>query len=203
MPPSAIAILFVSILIPLILLKLGPDAEPAGAGQAPASPRAITRSCSANPVLHSTAKKPGKQKSSPPVEPPPTCVEVQGQAIEVQEFLQNLARREVWRTAENRASEDSWSCVRYLSDGELQKYADTKALSADITFTGGKAAIALRTAELADGYVRAQIVARFQGVGKAKDAAVGQTPTEYPLPSNGTLEKDIVNALQSGFHPLR
>jgi hypothetical protein len=167
---------------------------------------ALTRPCSANPVL---ASAPNKKKSSRklqnplPPEPAPTCIELKGQAIEVQEFLQNTARKQAWQIAENRTSEDTWSYVRYLGPEELDKFTDTKVLVESVSFSSGKAAVIVRTTDLAEGYVRVQISAHFRGEGQSNDKISPQPATVWPLSSKGVLEQDLVAALQSGYKQLQ
>ena len=174
----------------------------------PASPgaTALTRACSANPVLPATS---GKKKSSHspkhplPPEPAPTCVEVKGEAIEIQEFLQNAARDQAWRIGENRASEDTWSYVRYFDAEELDKFADTKVLIEPVEFSGGKAAVTVRTTELGEGYVRVQISVHIQGEGKSTEKTMGQPGSVWPLNSKGVLEQELVTALQTRYRPMQ
>ncbi len=178
--------------------------NPVQAQSVPPTGAGSTRACSANPVLASASakKKTHKLKHPPAPEPPPTCVELKGQAIEVQEFLQNTARARAWRIGENRASEDTWSFVRYLSAEELEQFADTKVLLEEVDFTNGKVAILVRTSDLGDGYVRVQITPHFQGEGKSTDKITPQPGTLWPLNSKGVLEQEMVNALQTGYKPL-
>jgi hypothetical protein len=100
------------------------------------SPAAMTRACSANPVLGTSGKNKAarKTKHPPPPEPPPACLEVKGEALEIQEILQIAVRDLKWRVHENHASEDTWTFVRYLSVEELEKYADTKVLLEPVEF---------------------------------------------------------------------
>jgi hypothetical protein len=169
-----------------------------------ASPPASTRACSANPVLAPAGKKKGSTKSKHPLppDPPPACIEVRGEAMEIQETLQSTARDRQWRVHENHASEDTWTCVRYLSPEEIEKYADTKVLLEQVQFEDGKVAILVRTTDLGDGYVRVQISAHFQGEGKSTDAAIKQPGTVWPLTSKGTLEQELIAALQTRYNHL-
>ena len=178
-------------------------ASPVCAAQANDS--AATRNCSANPVLALSAgkkKSSRKPKNSPAPELTPACIEVRGQAIEVQEFLQNTAREQSWRIGENRASDDTWSYVRYLDADELEKFADTKVLIEPVSFSNGKAAVVVRTTDLSGGYVRVQITAHFQGEGRSTDKVSAQPGNVWPLNSKGVLEQDSLKALQSGYKPL-
>jgi hypothetical protein len=172
--------------------------------QAPAPvAAATTRACSVNPVLVSSAKKKAtpKTKQSPASEPLPICLEVKGETVEVQEFLQTTAREQAWRIGENRASEDSWSYVRYFSPEELAKFADTKVPFEQAKFTSGKAAVVVRTTDINNGFVRVQISARFQGEGKSTDI-LAQSGTIWTLNSTGILEQELVSALQTRYKPL-
>jgi hypothetical protein len=175
------------------------------APEARAKAATLTRPCSANPVLPApTEKKKSSRKPKHPLPPelPPTCVELKGEGIEIQEFLQNTAREESWRIGENHASEDTWSFVRYLGVDELEKYADTKVLLEPVKFTSGKAAVILRTTEIGDGYARVQISAHIQGEGKSTDKLWSQPASVWPLNSNGVLEQELVTALQMRYKPL-
>jgi hypothetical protein len=164
---------------------------------------AATRPCSANPVLtYVPGKKAKKLKHPPAPEPVPTCVEVKGDPFGIQEFLQNLAREQSWRTAENHASEDMWSFVRYFNPDELNTYADTKVLIEPVKFSSGKAATTIRTTDLGANYVRVQISVHMQGEGKSTDPTWTQPATVWPLHSKGVFEKELVTALQTTYKPL-
>jgi hypothetical protein len=164
-------------------------------------PASVTRACGANPVLGASGKNkpPHKTKLALPPEPPPACVEVKGEALEIQETLQAAVRELKWRVHENHASEDTWNFVRYLSVEELEKYADTKVLLESVEFENGKAALLVRTADIGQGFVRVQISAQIQGEGKSSDAVVKQPVTSWPLRSKGTLEQELIAALQSRY----
>lgn len=127
------------------------------------------------------------------------CLELKGEPIEVQEFLQSVVREFQWRVGENHASEDTWFLVRYLNEEELEKYADTKVLLEPVEFTGGKVAVLVRTQDAGDGFVRVQISAHFQGNGKSTDKFSSQPGTVWPLNSKGTLEQELMGALQTHF----
>ncbi len=159
------------------------------------------RACTANPVLTPRGKSRSANKSKHPLppDPAPTCLEVKGEPIEIQEFLQSVVRELQWRTGENHASEDTWSFVRYLNEEELAKYADTKVLVEPVDFTSGKAAVTVRTTELPDGYTRVQVTAHFQGEGKSTDKLMAQPGNSWPLRTKGTLEKELSDALQTRY----
>lgn len=169
--------------------------------QQPASPPSAAnfRDCTANPVLAPSAKS--SRKSKPPVslEIPPACLELKGESLEIQEFLQSIIREFQWRTGESRASEDSWNFVRYLGAEELQLTADTQVPNVPVVFAHGKAAVTVRTTGLSAGWTRVQITALFQGEGKSSSAAVSQPGTVWPLKSKGVLESQLLDALKSRF----
>jgi hypothetical protein len=165
---------------------------------------ALTRTCSTNPVLPPPTSKKGKHKNtSVAPEPPPTCLEVKGEGIEVQEFLQNSAREESWRIGENRASEDTWSFVRYFDVDELEKYCNTKVLIEPVKFTSGKVAVTVRTTDLTDGYDRVQISTHFTGEGVSTDKTWAQPGSVWNLISKGVLEKELMAALQVRYKPVQ
>ena len=164
---------------------------------------AATRPCSSNPVLPPPASKKHKSKQPVTPEPAPACLEVQGEGIEVQEFLQNTAREQTWHIGENRTTEDTWSFIRYFNPDELEKYADTKVLLEPVKFTSGKAAVTVRTSELADGYSRVQISTRFTGEGSSTDKTWAQPATSWTLNSKGVLEQEFVTVLQARYKPLQ
>ncbi len=168
------------------------------------APLASTRECSANPVLTPSGKKKSthKTKHPAPPDPLPACVEVKGDALEIQETLQGIARDLQWRIHENHATEDTWTFVRYLNTDELEKYADTKVLIEPVDFEDGKAAVLVRTTDLGSGYARVQISAHFEGEGKSTDKTIKQPATSWPLNSKGALEKEMVAALQSRYQHL-
>jgi|HubBroStandDraft_2_1064218.scaffolds.fasta_scaffold09234_2 hypothetical protein len=177
-----------------------PAALPQAGTASSAGASGAYRPCSTNPVLENKSKKANKTKHPVPPEPAPACLEVKGEGIEIQEFLQSMTREQQWRVGENHASEDTWSFVRYLGEEDLEKYADTKVLTEPVNFSGGKVAILVRTSDIADGYVRVQVSTRFQGEGKTSDKVLGQPGTVWPLNSRGVLEQEVLGALQTRFH---
>jgi hypothetical protein len=168
------------------------------------APAAVTRACSANPVLGSSGKNKQAHKTKHPLppQPLPACVEVKGEAMEIQETLQAAVRDLKWQVFENHASEDSWTFVRSLNVEELRKYADTKVLLEPVEFEYGKAALLVRTTDIGQGFVRVQISVQIQGEGKSADAVVKQPVTSWPLRSKGTLEQELIAQLQSRYKHL-
>jgi len=143
-----------------------------------------------------------KSKHPLPPEPAPACLELKGEGIEVQEFLQNTAREQQWRIGENHASEDTWTFLRYFNPDELTRYADTNVLNEPVKFTGGKAAVLVRTSDIENGYVRVQVTAHFLGNGKSSDKVWGQPSDVWPLNSRGVLEQEILKPLQTEYKSL-
>ena len=164
---------------------------------------ADTRPCSANPVLtYVPGKKAKKLKHPPAPEPVPTCLEVKGDPFGIQEFLQNLAREQAWRIAENHVSEDLWSFVRYFDPQELNAYADTKVLIEPVKFSSGNAAATIRTTDLGANFVRVQISVHIEGQGRSTDPTWTQPATAWPLNSKGVFEKELLTALQTRYKPF-
>jgi hypothetical protein len=186
----------------LIILPVLAQTPPASAGATEGN--ALTRSCAANPVLAPTASKKNAHKSKHPLPPEalPTCLEVKGEGIEIQEFLQTTAREQTWHIGENHSSEDTWSFVRYFDPEELEKYADTKVLIEPVKFSSGKAAVTIRTTDLNDGYSRVQISVHFLGEGKSTDKTWGQPTSQWVLNSKGVQEQELVSALQTRYKPV-
>ena len=179
-------------------LLRGQEATPPAASEI-----AATRPCTANPVLtYNPGKKAKKLKHPPPPEPAPACIEVKGDSLGIQEFLQTLAREHLWRLGENHASEDMWSFVRYLGPDEVDAYADTKVSLEPVKFTSGKASVTVRTTDVGGDFVRVQISVHLQGEGKSADPTWKQPATTWPLNSKGELEKELVTALQTRYKPL-
>jgi hypothetical protein len=193
----------------LVIVVSGLLSAGAITAQQPAAPTTqgtteFTRPCGANPVLTPSAKNKAasKRKQALPPEPAPACLEVKGEPIEVQEFLQTTAREQAWRIGENRASEDTWAYVRYFGPDELEKYADTRVLLEPLKFTSGKAAVTVRTVDIGEGYVRVQISARFQGEGQSTDKVSGQPRSEWTLNSRGVLEQEMATVLRTRYKPV-
>jgi hypothetical protein len=181
------------------------------AAQTQASPAAapvtsaFTRPCSANPVLPMPKSKKWrahKSKHPLPQEALPACLEVQGEALEIQEFLQDVARQQAWPMGDNQISEDMWSFVRYLNADEVEKYAYTKVSIEPVDFTSGKAAVIVRATDIGGGYARVQISANIEGQGRSADREMAQPITEWQLKSKGVLEQELVTELRTNYRPL-
>lgn len=170
----------------------------------PNTTSANTRACTANPVLAPAAKQKGhrqsKNHSSPG--PLPVCIEIQGEALEIQEVFQSIAREKQWRIHESHATEDSWTFVRYLNTDELYNFADTSVLIQPVNFEDGKAAVVVRTVDIGSGFVRIQVSAQFEGEGKSADKTMKQPATTWPLTTKGVMEKEMLAALEARYQHL-
>jgi hypothetical protein len=160
-----------------------------------------TRPCSSSSSLppdSKGAKESSKTKFAGTPVPPPACLEVKGNPIEVQEFLQALIRDQKWRIGQEQTSANSWSFVRNLEPEELVRFAHTEILGGSIVWTEGKAAVQVATAGATDGFTRVQIAAKVLGKGNTKERFA--RPTDFwPLVSKGTLESGMIAALEDHF----
>lgn len=158
-----------------------------------------TRPCSSNDILApkpKAAKESPKNKSAEAPARPPSCLEVKGDPIQLQEFLQALIRDQKWRIGQEQASAESWTFVRYLEPEELVRFAHTEILGGRIVWTEGKAAVQVTISEGADGFTRVQITTKFLGKGNSKERFARPTDS-WPLVSRGTLEGSMIAALES------
>jgi hypothetical protein len=192
---------YTAILTAVCFVGLGLSTLQSRERQQNSTPTALTRACSANPVLGEGGKNKPAHKPKHPLPPdlPPACLEVKGDAMEIQETLQAAVRDLKWRVFENHASEDSWTFVRSLNAEDLERFADTKVLLEPVEFEYGKAAVVVRTADIGQGFVRVQISAQIQGEGKSADTVVKQPASSWPLRSKGTLEQELMAELQSRY----
>jgi hypothetical protein len=158
-----------------------------------------TRPCSLNSGLPRDSKAAnGSPQSKSPEAParPPACLEVKGDPIELQEFLQALIRDQKWRIDQAQGSAESWSFVRYLDPGELSRFAQTEILGKHIVWTEGKAAVRVTTTEAGDGFTRVEIAAKFLGKGNS-NGRFARPMDFWPLVSRGSLEGSMVAALEN------
>jgi hypothetical protein len=166
---------------------------------------AVTRPCAATPASAKPAKssKPsGKGKAVDVAEVPAVCLEVQGESLDIQEFLQKMVRELKWKTGEGQATEDAWTFVRYLERADLERFAKTDAVGGQVAWTEGKAVVQVRTVEARDAFTRVEISAGFQGYGRSADRFAPPKDT-WTLLSTGALENDMMNALKTRFQPAR
>jgi hypothetical protein len=124
-----------------------------------------------------------------------SCLEVHSTALEIQEFLQAHGRQEKWNLIEEQVGEDAWTFTRKLEKDELLQFTKRDANSDGVNWTSGVVFVQVKTAELAAGFVRAQVSARFRGYGQSQDRFA--PPKEsWPLSSNGGLENYLISVLE-------
>jgi hypothetical protein len=169
-------------------------------GQQTNSPSPEIRECKPGfDAATSTKKKPERpRKSKIPDDlaaTSPVCLEIRYPALMIQEHLQKYVRSQRWNISDEQTSEDTWTFSLTLSKDQLSSYSKPLVLP-KIAWHGGKASIQLRTSELPDGYTRAVISARFDGYGDAEDQFAVQRES-WPRSSNGTLESDLLSALNT------
>jgi len=164
----------------------------------PAAPR--FRPCPVDSKSAAKNKKKVKAGQTLGGETTRACREVQGSPLEIQEFLEALARDQKWHLGQAQASEDGWSFVRYLEPEELARFAHTEILGGRITWTEGKAAVQVMTTDAGDGFTRVQISAKFLGQGNTRERFARPT-NMWPLASKGVLEGDMLAALEARLPP--
>jgi hypothetical protein len=161
----------------------------------------FTRSCTPVTAGREPAKSTRKVVNSP-ADPSEgglgACLEVQATPLQIREFLQSMAHEQRWKIGQQQTSSDLWTFVRHLEKEELSQYAKTDVLGGRITWTEGKAIVAVKTEEAAGALTRVQITARFQGHGQTSLRFA--RPTDWwPLATKGTLESSMIAALESHF----
>lgn len=126
------------------------------------------------------------------------CLEVRSTTLEVQEYLQAYGREQRWNLGDEHVAEDAWTFSRKLERDELLRYVQKDANAERVNWTSGVAFVQVRTAELEEGFVRVQIAAHFQGYGQSLDRFAPQKEF-WPLISNGSVEKQLISALELHF----
>lgn len=129
------------------------------------------------------------------------CLEVHSTSLDIQEYLQAYAREQKWNIADERASEDTWTFVRYLESKELLSATKSNPSNSRVTWTSGKALVKVRTEELEGGFARVSISAGFVGYGQNADQFAPPRQS-WPLDSNGALESQFISALETHFRSL-
>ena len=185
----------------LSLLVFFSTFETRGAAQEPSDKTtasvASVRPCPADSMNSKPAretKKKGKGAGSNEI--PPTCLEVQTPAMDVQDFFQSFVREQTWRIGEENVAEEAWSFYRYMDKGELLRFSKEGPFAGRVNWKQGKALIQVRTRELEKGFTRVEVTARFRGYGQNVDR-FAPPKDSWLLESNGTLEKTLVSALES------
>jgi hypothetical protein len=165
----------------------------------------ITRPCTNIPTSSKPAKgenkKGKKQLEGAGANAALTCLEIHSTALEVQEYLQAYGREQKWNLIDEHVAADAWTFSRKLEKEELLRYSKNDASTDHVSWTSGVAFVEIKTMELAEGFVRVQIAARFQGYGQNADRFA--PPKEFwPLISNGTLENHLISVLEAHFKNL-
>jgi len=144
-------------------------------------------------------RKAGKQKlDDANAETWRSCLEIHSTVLEIQEFLQAYGREEKWNLIEEQVGEDMWTFTRKLERDELLQFTKRDANSDGVNWTSGVVFVQLKTAELAAGFVRVQVSARFRGYGQNPDRFA--PPKEsWPLSSSGGLENHLITVLEAHF----
>jgi hypothetical protein len=126
------------------------------------------------------------------------CLEVHSTTLEVQEYLQAYGREQKWNLGDEHVADDVWTFSRKLERDELLRYTQNDANSERVDWSSGLAFVQVKTAELVEGFVRVQIAARFQGYGQSLDRFAPQKEF-WPLSSNGSVERQLISALEVHF----
>lgn len=146
-------------------------------------------------------KKKGKNAAAGSTVVPPACLEARASALDIQEFFQSFVREQSWRIGEEKIAEDAWTFSRYLDKDELLRFSNQGPFAGRVNWTEGRALIQVRTRELEKGFTRVEINARFQGYGQNVDR-FAPPKDSWQLESNGTLEKNLISALESHLKTL-
>jgi hypothetical protein len=141
-------------------------------------------------------KTPGKKSKASSAKASAACIEVAAGALEIQEYLQSLGRKEKWVLSDEHLMEDSWVFSRELSKQELLDTTKRNSNSARVAWTGGTATVNVSSITLPDGFTRTVIEARFRGYGTNADQFAPERDY-WDLESNGNLEQSLIAALKS------
>ena len=169
------------------------------AQQTTASPDSLRNCAGDNKQLRTKKKNPsssGKDRQTA-IPASQACIEVRSGSLAVQEYLQKFARDSRWTLNDEQATEDLWSFSMALSAEELTAYAKTFS-DPKIGWSGGKATVNVRTTELADGFARIVIGAKFDGYGVPEDKFAPNRES-WSLPSSGALEAKMAEAVKAHF----
>ena len=165
----------------------------------------VVRPCSITDVATKSSRGPSKSRKGPEEKTAAeskSCIEVHSTALDIQEYLQAYVRDLNWKIADEHVAEDFWTFFRILEKDELLNTTRSDASSTRVTWTSGRAFVRVGTVELKDGFTRVQISARFEGYGQSSDQFA--PPKEsWTLNSSGTLESQLLSALETHFKTLR
>lgn len=132
----------------------------------------------------------------------PSCMEVRATSLAIREFFAGYVREQKWNAGKGVSPPDGWTFTRFLEKEELAQVARTDVLGGRMTWTEGKAFIEIKTSDAGDGFTRVQILTKFQGRGQTT-IGFARPSDWWPLASKGTLESDMLAALQSHFSSKR
>jgi hypothetical protein len=126
------------------------------------------------------------------------CIELAVPQLEIQEYLQSYFRSQEWKIGQEHLTEDSWTFSRELNKEELLSATNKNTSAARVKWTGGVAFVHISTVQVADGFARTVIRARFRGYGQNADQ-FAQQHEYWELESNGNLESSTSSALKAHF----
>lgn len=129
------------------------------------------------------------------------CLEAKGSTLDIQEFFQSYLRAQSWQFGEEKIVADGWMFVRYLDKDELLQFAKEGVFASRVRWTGGKALVQVTTREIDGGFTRVEITAQLQGNGQNVDR-FAPARDSWDLDSTGTLEKNLIAALDAHFRSL-
>lgn len=131
-----------------------------------------------------------------------SCVELRASPLAIHDFFSEYIREQKWKAGKGVSSADGWTITRFLEKEELEHVARTDVLGGRVTWTEGKALVEIKTSDARDGFTRVQILTKFQGRGQTT-LELARPSDWWPLASKGTLESDMIAALQSHFSAKR
>jgi hypothetical protein len=160
-------------------------------------PNTATRPCKIVPDTSKPSKE-AKKNGKKRLGDADGCLEVHSTTLEVQEYVQAYGREQKWNLSDEHVAEDSWTFSRKLERDELLGYTQKDANTERVNWTSGVIFVQVRTAELDEEFVRVQVSARFQGYGQSLDRFAPQKEF-WPLISNGSVERQLISAIEIHF----
>lgn len=196
------------LLLPFLLLPLGPPLGQRACAQAPeegsANSEVSVRPC----AVRSASSKPGRKNKTKgktaanASEFGRVCLEVKDSPLSIQEFFQSYVRVQAWRFADEKIVADGWIFGRALDKDELLQFAKEGIFAGRVAWSEGKAVVLVSTRELDAGYTRVEISVRLQGFGQNLDR-FAPARDSWDLQSTGLLEKTLIEALEEHCKSLR
>jgi hypothetical protein len=169
--------------------------------QSPPS-KPIVRSCadSWNDTESDTKKSRSKGAKKELKKEPGACIELAFSVLEIQEYLQSYARKERWKITADQLNEDSWTFSLNIDKDELLRDTSADSSPKTVEWKAGSARVNVNTADLADGFTRTIVRAKFRGYGRNQDQ-FAMAKEYWDLESNNAFENSITSALQNYFTP--